>query len=124
MLLGQTLMADQGDGDNTVVYSPWFPRQGNDFTSNAEVLYISANTELEITAESKHTEQTDADTLATHGVISFTAAGTQSAQNTNVRELVRFKVELSCSATGAFGECHFRLLAPMWQASGSQGVAG
>lgn len=128
MLIGQSLAAiTEGD---TVVYTPAFPRQGNGITSIAECIRMPSNTTLNVQAE--HVNAEDAEKTPGAGgwsslgsAISYTAAVTtpdmKQVSATGVKELVRYKVTLSTTAS-VVSFAQMRILNPSWQMNGAQGL--
>lgn len=101
---------------STVIYSPWFPRQGDYLRATLEIAAISGAT-LEVEVFTKNAEQStngvDADTGTS---ISSNAVGRGTAEwgptgSTGLLELVRYKF----TASGSSGNwVLFRMLSPVW----------
>jgi hypothetical protein len=112
MFIGQTLTAENvnTDGstvvsDESIVYSPWFPRGGNAGTIATEILVISraatdgsssSTPKLEMTVQTKNTDQ--ADSAATDkGSAESASTGAMKVEPsvaTGLLELVRIKFRL------------------------------
>lgn len=103
---------------SVVIYSPWFPRQGDYLRATAEIVAISGtNANLEIEVFTKKSEDTtngiDADTGTS---ISANGAGRGTAEwgpagSNGISELVRYRF----TASGNPGSwVLFRMLPPVW----------
>ena len=121
MILGATLCSNSSTG--CTYYSPWFPRQGNGATFVCEVLQTGDLASLEITVETKNTDQDDSAAVAVGAAasISLTAGDRTSFERgnglagTGFKELVRLKyvVKQSASPTN-LGYVHCRMQNPSW----------
>lgn len=128
MIIGQTLVAgiDNSTVTDTIVYTPWFPRRGNNVTSSCQVIAISG-TEAEVQVDMLEKDSED-----TGGGAPKTAAGTSSSQAattfsfrcTDCKELVRYRITLTSDSKDESGTlyAHFRMLPPSWETTGVQGV--
>ena len=135
MFIGQTLTAENaydnfGSGGiqklPTVVYSPWFPRQGDEGHFPVDVLSISAigdngasaasEPALEVTVEHKDSEE--ADSAAASGATSeICVVGQLVLTQSGLKELVRLKFNLYDKAATVFIRTYqatFRMLNPSW----------
>lgn len=118
MIIGETICAVSEQ--TTVVYSPWFQRQGNAATFVLDVIDAStptggsADPTVTVTVQTKNSEDVDPGSPATGGTFAQTGAGRQEHRNSNFKELVRFKFEVSTSASG-IAWSHFRMLNPAWE---------
>ena len=119
MLIGETITAEDTTG--TTVYTPWFPRQGNNVTSTVDVIAISSGANLAITLQTKNSDETD-DTATDKNTNTVTATGVDPQRDTNLEELVRYKIRLYRSSGTGTIYAHFRMLAPQWEATGTQGL--
>ena len=112
MLIGQTVIAKTSPG--TVLYGPWFPRQGNKFTAIVQVIRvsgISGTVNFRLDVETKNREASDASPTAL-GNGNRTGAGMLEVANTGALELIRYKFTI----TGNSGVewVHFRSNPPLW----------
>lgn len=105
MLVGQSLR-----GSGTTVYSPWFPRGGNQGLFSAEALLADGGGGVTVTVESKNTEDIDSAATAV-GASGAISSGVGTFLGTNLKELVRYKYVLS---GGSSAWVHFRVLPPAW----------
>jgi phosphoribosylformylglycinamidine (FGAM) synthase-like amidotransferase family enzyme len=121
MFIGQTIVAENTTG--TTVYTPWFPRQGDAFTSSVEVIAFSSTGNLVISILDKDPDQTgDAPNAAVGSFDTITGVGTPSKRVSGLRPLVRYKIVLQrASGTGTI-YATLRMLAPSWESTGAQGV--
>ena len=119
MIIGQTVVAENSTG--TVVYTPWFPRQGNDCTSVLDIIAISGDARVDVDMETKNSDQIDS-AAGSMGSVSDKTAST-SFSCTNAKELCRYKITVKYYTTGtSIVYAHFRMLAPSWETTGAQGV--
>lgn len=113
MLLGQTVVASNDD-PGTVLYSPWFPRQGDRLVAVIEVMKVSAlsgNVTITVAVETKNREDSDAAPTGI-GTNNRTGVGMLEVVATGALELVRLKYTL----LGGSGDewAHFRANPPLW----------
>ena len=113
MIIGETICAVNAAA--TTVYSPWFPRQGNAATFVLEVIAEANSAKVEVTVQTKNSEDADPGTSAAGTSFSQSGAGTKKNRNYNFKELVRFKVEVSTTVIGTVAWAHFRMLNPAWE---------
>ncbi len=99
----------------TKVFSPWFPRQGDDFKPTVEVIDIkrtSGHFKVHVFTKSSETTGNGSDADATL-FLSLTSTGTDSKiWQGKVNELVRYQFDLSAMASGDW--VLFRMLDPVW----------
>jgi hypothetical protein len=126
MVLGQTIVAVRKSGTttDTVVYTPWFARQGDDITSVFEVIAITPNNQakLEVELFHKNTNETGQGSSAGTGS-SLTAVDVASFHNDTLKMLLRYKVTLTHGTspdTDHVFFCHFRILEPSFETTGLQ----
>ena len=128
MLIGQTISALEGENNETTVYTPWFPRQGDATTTTVEVIAISDDSKFTVQAQTKDSEEVDSaltDLTPVVAIADTTSPLIQSARQTAFQELARYKITLEATKTAASGAslyCHFRVLAPQWEATGAQSI--
>jgi len=99
----------------TRVFSPWFPRQGDDFKPTVEVIDIKRTAgDFKVHVFTKSSETTGNGTNADATLsLSLQAAGTDSAiWQGKVNELVRYQFDLSTMGSGDW--VLFRMLDPVW----------
>lgn len=100
------------------VYTPWFPRGGDNMIVTIDVTQRMAS-QLTIRVFTKNSEDTGDGTDADVGTsIVATATGRSSAEWTSgtatLKELVRYKYTVQSTGTGAGDWTLFRMLAPVW----------
>ena len=126
MFFGQLLNSNLVD-NGFDYYSPWFARGGNLAEMVADIIQISAGCSVEVTVETKNSEQSDkaaaTNTSWNSGAIttvtrqSFSAGATMSdTVNEGLLELVRFKVTVT-TTSGNQEWVHMRMLNPSWQSN-------
>ncbi len=94
---------------NTVVYTPWFARGGDLMRASAELVARSASETVTITPFTK--ADTDAgDGAAATGTLTLSSVGRQTAEFSNLKNLVRYKIDPG--ATGSW--VMVRILPPSW----------
>lgn len=127
-VIGQTIVSEvvSSSGNFTSVYTPWFPRQGNNVTSSFEVIAIEGS-DAKLTVEMLEKDSTDTGNGTVKSATNNfrTSVGVTSFRETDCKELVRYKVTLGTSfpASGTYVlSAHFRILAPSWETTGAQGV--
>lgn len=118
MFEAQLLIAKAGS--DVLIYSPWFPRQGDYLRATVEVLGISsANCTLQTTVYSKNSEDTSDGVVVNAGtVITQTATGRTTeewnpATGTGLKQLVRYRYKVSQSGS-ALEWVLYRVLVPVW----------
>jgi hypothetical protein len=110
-VIGQTLVAN-GDEQPQYYYTPWFPRIADNAVFTYERIHSSLTTPEVVTVYHK-----DAEDAGSEGALvstTWTQLGSTSlyeAKCSDLREMVRFKVELASSAVEVL---HFRFLPPTW----------
>ncbi|MBK9386521.1 MAG: hypothetical protein IPN34_17040 [Planctomycetes bacterium] len=109
----------------TILYTPWMPRQGNNFTSTFEVIAISG-TDVKLTVDiyQKNKDDTGQGTAnAVTGTNFRTTVGVQSFRNTNCKQLVRYRATLDTDTAEPSGSytmyAIFRVLMPAWERTGA-----
>ena len=109
MFEAQMLIVNAG---SYAVYSPWFPRGGDNLRATLEVVNRSGTPTLTVTVYTKNTEDVGNGTEANTTTISGGAAGRTVAEWAGVtKQLVRYKF----APTGTAGDWTlFRMLAPIW----------
>lgn len=76
MFESQILIAGDSDGDSQMVYSPWFPRQGDYLLATVEVVQLTSAVTLETKVFTKNSEDTGDGTDVDAGTsISQSASG-------------------------------------------------
>ena len=108
--------------EDTSVFSPWFPRQGDNFKATLDLVAVSGDSHsLKVEVFTKNGEDTgdgvNADNGATPQNITRTTVGRSSATwksdslTPGLEELVRYKF----TASGTQGDSvTFRMLPPVW----------
>jgi hypothetical protein len=97
------------------IFSPWFPRQGDNAMFTVETVKQNGSPTLSVKAFTKNSEDTD-DGTATTGGPTLTASATAGGRDTdtwsqNLEETVRYEYEIS----GDAGDwILFRMLPPVW----------
>ena len=103
----------------SIVYGPWFPRQGDSVTCTLDMVAISGAITLTVELFTKNTEDQgdgeNADPSSPTTAITASATGRASAtwigtDSEGPKELVRYKF----SSTGSGGWFLFRMLDPVW----------
>ena len=105
----------------STVFSPWFPRGGDNVTATLEVVEISSAT-LKVELFTKNSEDagngSNADSAGTPISISATATGRTSAtwsqpttSTVSIKEMVRYKFTVTGTGTNWV---LFRMLPPVW----------
>jgi hypothetical protein len=111
MFPGQWIHADVAD--TTTLYSPWFPRGGDQGIFTYEVMVIIGGGAFSVDVLDKNTEDTGNGSSAS---ASFAQVGTttfyKSGVISNLEELVRFRFVLAAETNAA--TVLFRMLAPTW----------
>ncbi len=112
MFEAQLLMGQGSEG--TQVFSPWFPRQGDNARMTLEVVAISGATiKVEVFTKSSETDG-DGSLAGTSGTdkIERTTAGRETYEwSGNLNELVRYKFTVTDATTKWV---LFRMLPPVW----------
>ena len=124
MILGEMLMT------GTTARGPWFRRLGDAVTFFCDAVAIAATTEMEISIETKNTE--DADSAATSPVLPplasswiVNATGSSSIRVSALKELVRFQYIVSFTGGGGGqGFIHFRMPPPAWEVNVAESLEG
>lgn len=115
MLLGQTVLASNDD-PGTVLYSPWFPRQGDRLVAVIEVMKVSAlsgTVTLTVDVETKNREDSDAPGgISVMGTNNQIGVGLLEVVGTGALELVRYKFAFTVSSGDEW--VHFRSNPPLW----------
>lgn len=116
MLIGQSVLAAGNEDPGLVYYTPWMPRQGNNFTAVVEVIAVGGSYTLTCALQTKNSEDSDASPSAIgSGDTSASAPTTLTVSNTGgALELVRYKFTAASGTTSATW-IHFRSNAPIWQ---------
>lgn len=112
MIIGQTILAS--DAGATTVYSPWFPRDGNSATFVLDVL-VSWDSAVDVTVQTKNSQEADPGTPASGGTISITGTGRAENRNYDFKEWVRFKYEVNVVPGKTEGFAHCRMREPAWE---------
>lgn len=126
MIIGQTIAAEthDGSGNDTIVFSPWFAREGDSMTSTVEVIELRTSGTLTVDVYHKDSEDTGAGSVVSvTGTNTFTTKTVGSFRHQTLKELVRYRVKLQHTGGGddtVF--CHFRILNPSFNASGAQSI--
>ena len=100
------------------VYSPWFPRQGDNLRVTVDVVQ-RASSKLTISVWTKNTTDTDdgGDAHASTSIVA-TATGRAVAEwvsgTATLKELCRYKFTVQSTGSSATDWCLFRMLAPVW----------
>ena len=128
MIIGQTIVAVRKDGTttHTVVYSPWFARQGDGITSVFEVIAINPDDDakLEVQLFHKNTDETGEGSGIGAGT-SLTSVDVATLKDSALKQLLRYQVTLTDGPNASVDQlfyCHFRLLQPSFQATGIQDI--
>ena len=131
MLIGKTILAEMNNfvTNPTVVWTPWFSRQGDGAASSFEVISISPSNMAQLTVKMYHKSSSEtgdgSENAAVSGTVSTYSNGVFSFRNTGCKQLVRYRILLaegsSAPQDGALF-AHFRILPPSWQYSGVQGL--
>lgn len=116
MIIGDTIGAPPSPA-STVVYSPWFSRQGDAATFALQIIEIDgANVSLDV--QTKNTDDADPGASAT---VDGTAISNQTSTSTphevrytGFEELVRFKYTVKGTGS-SMGFAHIRMLNPAWE---------
>jgi hypothetical protein len=117
MFEAQLLLAGPSEGDQYKVFSPWFPRQGDNATFTIETVEQNGNPTLSVSAFTKNSEDagdgSDAD-----GGTSLTASTTAGERDSDTwaqkfKELVRYEFTITTSS-GSGEWILFRMLPPVW----------
>ena len=119
MLIGQTIAAN----DSAKKYrTPWMPRQGSDVVSNLEILGIS--TDVLITFRLFHKNSDDTGDGAANGSTTATGAGVHHFESNDVRQLVRYEIQIESNTLPApdWNWSHLRVLPPIWSSDGAQDI--
>jgi hypothetical protein len=128
MVLGQTIVAvrENSTTTDTVVYTPWFSRLGDDVTSVFEVVAINPGEEAKLEVELYHknaNETGQGSSVGTGG--SLTSVDVQDFHNDTLKMLLRYRVTLTDGPNAVSDQilyCHFRILLPVFQATGLQDI--
>ncbi|MEZ4495177.1 MAG: hypothetical protein R3C29_17915 [Dehalococcoidia bacterium] len=114
MFQAQMLHAN-GTATETAVYSPWFPRGGDNIIFAADlVAQSSGNGKIDIDLLTKNSEDTGDGTAVTSSTLSLTDPGVGSLLvRGTLEELVRFRFTLSTDADSTDWVI-FRVLQPSW----------
>ena len=101
------------NGATTKVYSPWFPKGGDNLRVSAELVAVDGGT-LTVKVYTKAKAQTSDGTLVTPASsnIALSAVGRDTKEYTGLNELVRYAFECSGSAAGKWAL--FRALNPVF----------
>lgn len=109
----------------TILYTPWMPRQGNNFTSTFEVIAISG-TDVKLTVDvyEKNIDDTGQGSANTPTGTNYrSTVGVQSFRNTNCKQLVRYRAVLDVATAEPSGSytmyAIFRVLTPAWERTGA-----
>ncbi len=116
MLIGQSVLAPTAASGAGVYYSPWMPRQGDDFTAVFEVITDSGGDyTLTCDVETKNAEDSDSAVSGNIGTVTITGPGAQVKEvgALGALELVRYK--FTATGTSAIQWIHFRSNPPIWQ---------
>lgn len=114
----KTMPAAGAEQQPVLVYSPWFPREGDNGRFTLEVVAIS---EATITLEVFHKNTEDTGDGTAYGdatnILFDNKSGRTTQEWTGLKELVRFRYEVlphSEAPDGTVGWVLFRLLRPVW----------
>lgn len=97
-------------GDGSDIFSPPFPRGGQDVNASIEVLRVDGLT-LTVTLQHKNLEDTTWATLV--GFAAMTTTGVKSANATGCKEMLRYKY--APSGSNAYDSIDINCLAPQWR---------
>ena len=118
MFDAQYLLAPSGG--TTAVYSPWFPRGADNGRFTAELIRLVGSGTAKLVVRLFH-KNADADAsydgteVDATKTIQITAEGTRTTTEwTGLRELVRYKIEVTETASGGDVWILFRMLDPVW----------
>ena len=126
-LIGQLVVAEvvSSVARQTVIYSPWFRRQGNNVSSTLEVIAISG-TDVKLTVDllEKNSEDTGQGSVnSASGTNYRSTAGVTSFRNPDCKQLVRYRATLGTSTAEPSGTytmyAVFRVLSPAWEWTGA-----
>jgi hypothetical protein len=90
------------------VYGPWMERRGDNVRITADVAAPNAST-LSVSLFQKNTEDAGDGTLVSGGSISATTVGRATKEYTGLKEIVRYKFEVTGGPAVLF-----RMLGPLW----------
>jgi len=116
MFDAQLLFPGSVPATGIMVYSPWFPKQGDSLRATAELVQVNGAT-LKVEAFSKNTEDTGDGTNADAATnITLAATGRTTAEWTSgtatLKELVRYRFKVTGTVVSDW--VLFRMLAPVW----------
>lgn len=113
MFEAQLLIAEEGAGNDVEVFSPWFPRAGN----NIRVIVDMVKREsIDLTVElySKKSDETGNGAVVSGGSMTVSSEGRTIKEYSGLEDMVRYRFELR-GATGSGGDwVLFRMLSPVW----------
>jgi len=116
MFDAQLLFPGSVPGTGIMVYSPWFPRQGDSLRATAELVQVNGGT-LKVEVFTKNTEDTGDGTNADAATnITLAATGRTTAEwisgTAALKELVRYRFKVTGALVSDW--VLFRMLSPVW----------
>ena len=99
------------DSYDSYAYSPWFTRQGDHARFSIEVIIIES-AQFQLNVYHKNRDETG-DGTTTGGSIARTSVGRETAEWTQLKELVRYRFRVSATKEGDSWAL-FRTLTAVW----------